>query len=143
MRDEHFERLQYQVNHHALYGYLNDLQHLRTFMEAHVFAVWDFMSLAKRLQIELTCTTLPRFTPDDALKARFINEIILAEVSDIGSDGHPISHFGIYRLAMGDLGASTHRFDVIAEALRSGRHWTRRWRRAVCRRISASSSRRP
>ena len=48
-----------QLINHPLYSSLKSKQSLQKFMEHHVYAVWDFMSLLKRLQIDLTCVTLP------------------------------------------------------------------------------------
>jgi hypothetical protein len=104
--DEHLAPLRGQLRCHPIYAVVATMDDVRIFMQAHIFAVWDFMSLAKRLQAELTCTTLPWFTPPDAQSARFINEIILAEESDIGFDGRAVSHFEMYRHAMDDIGAS-------------------------------------
>jgi Protein of unknown function (DUF3050) len=92
---------------HPIYAEVDSLSRLREFMQVHVFAVWDFMSLVKRLQHELTSTSLPWMPPLRSRIARFANEVVLGEESDLGPDGKPISHFELYLRAMDEIGADT------------------------------------
>jgi hypothetical protein len=90
-----------------MYQRINDLGCLREFMQIHVFAVWDFMSLVKRLQMEFTSTRLPWTPPAISEAARFANEIVLGEESDLTSDGQAVSHFELYLRAMDEVGADS------------------------------------
>ena len=65
---------------HSLNRALETPADLRCFMEYHVFAVYDFMSLIKRLQKDLTCLDIP-WLPPKRKHARLINEIVMGEVS--------------------------------------------------------------
>ena len=48
-----------ELLNHTLYNEIKTIDDLHCFLENHVFAVWDFMSLLKALQSKLTCTTTP------------------------------------------------------------------------------------
>jgi hypothetical protein len=105
---------------HRLYRELADLGDLRRFMEHHVFAVWDFMSLLKTLQRELTCVEVPWVPRGDPAVRTLINEIVLGEESDTGPDGRACSHFELYLRAMEEAGASTEPVRRFLESLAGG-----------------------
>lgn len=92
---------------HPLYNKVRTLDDLRHFLEGHVFAVWDFMSLLKALQIKLTCTTTPWMPVGNPQTRYLINEIVLAEETDINSDGLRQSHYEMYIDTMKACGADT------------------------------------
>jgi hypothetical protein len=96
---------------HPIYAQVACVADLRGFMEDHVFAVWDFMSLLKRLQQDMTCIKVPWFPSDNARAARLINDIVIGEETDVGLDGSYVRHLDLYRRAMADIGASTLQFD--------------------------------
>jgi hypothetical protein len=96
-----------QLLNHSLYKKINTIDDLHYFLENHVYAVWDFMSLLKALQNKLTCTTTPWFATPHPETRYLINEIVLAEESDLSIDGRHLSHFEMYLEAMQDCGAKT------------------------------------
>jgi len=92
---------------HPLYKKVQTVDDLHRFLENHVYAVWDFMSLLKALQSKLTCTTTPWFATKNPETRYLINEIVLAEESDLTMDGRHQSHYEMYIEAMESCGANT------------------------------------
>ncbi len=92
---------------HPLYNKVKTIEDLQCFLENHIYAVWDFMSLLKALQTKLTCTTTPWFPTSNPETRYLINEIVLAEESDLTLDGRHQSHYEMYIEAMLDSGANT------------------------------------
>lgn len=98
---------QKELINHTLYTKIKTPQDLILFMRYHVYAVWDFMSLLKALQNKLTCTNTP-WKPVGKPNARYlINEIVLAEETDINIYGQRQSHYEMYLDAMENAGAPT------------------------------------
>jgi len=102
---------------HQLYKHINSLADLGVFMEHHVFAVWDFMSLLKALQQKLTCTTLPWMPVGNANTRYLINEIVTGEESDIDEQGNRTSHFELYLKAMKQAGSPAIAINDLFEEL--------------------------
>jgi hypothetical protein len=109
------------INHH-LYKNINSLAELSVFMEHHVFAVWDFMSLLKSLQQKLTCTTLPWMPVGNANTRYLINEIVTGEESDVDEHGNRTSHFELYLKAMEQAGCPAVTIKDLFEELNHGKN---------------------
>ena len=101
------QQLREELYGHPVYASFHSLHNVKHFMQYHVFAVWDFMSLVKGLQHHFCGTQLPWTPPKNANIARFINEIVLSEESDVMPSGQTISHFEMYLVAMKEIGADT------------------------------------
>lgn len=104
-----YRMLSNQLAVHPLYDALCSVEDLRVFMEHHVYAVWDFMSLIKSLQAHLAPTQVPWVPPKFPGPANAINQLVLEEESDSGLVG-PLggtfaSHFESYCQAMMEVGA--------------------------------------
>jgi len=109
-----------QLLAHTVYSRINNLEGLKNFVQFHVFAVWDFMSLLKSLQIGLTSMQLPWLPVGTANTRYLINEIVLGEESDVDEQDNRISHFELYLKAMRQMGASTSLIDALMYEIQSG-----------------------
>lgn len=105
---------------HPIYASIHTLDDVRSFMAHHVFAVWDFMSLLKGLQAQLTCVQTPWMPVGDGSLRRFINEIVVEEESDEVSPGRFLSHFELYLEAMTEVGADRTGIDTFLAGLEAG-----------------------
>lgn len=105
---------------HPLYAYLCDEWSVRLFMQAHVFAVWDFQSLLKALQRAMTCVEVPWVPTADPQARRLVNEIVLDEESDHAPGGGYLSHFEMYLQAMRECAADTEPIGTVVGRVGSG-----------------------
>jgi Protein of unknown function (DUF3050) len=118
--EEQISQARTTVIAHPLYAALNSHHAIRTFLEHHVFAVWDFMSLLKSLQRNLTCVEVPWVPTGPTGSRRLINDIVLVEESDELGGGF-ISHFELYLDGMAQAGADTSVIRAFIGELRAGR----------------------
>ncbi|MBB6500073.1 DUF3050 domain-containing protein [Pedobacter cryoconitis] len=118
------EPLRQEIINHKVYSVINSLDDLKVFMQYHVYAVWDFMSLLKSLQIGLTCTTTPWFPVGNANTRYLINEIVAGEESDVDGSGVRKSHYEMYLEAMAQCGADTTVIDKFISTLKETKSLT-------------------
>ena len=113
------EPLRQEIINHKVYSAIKDIDDLKVFMQFHVYAVWDFMSLLKTLQGNLTCTSVPWFPKGTADTRYLINEIVVGEESDVDLNGIRKSHFELYLDAMKQCGADTSKIEVFTAVLKN------------------------
>lgn len=107
---------------HQVYRCIKSIEDLQIFMQYHVFAVWDFMSLLKALQARLTTVTTPWVPAAQGARfTRLINEVVLCEESDYLEDGTCISHFEMYLNAMKQCGADTAQIEKLVSQVAGGK----------------------
>ena len=106
-----------ELLNHSLYSKIKTIDDLRNFVQTHIFAVWDFMSLLKSLQLQLTCTNTPWIPNKNSKTAYLINEIVLAEETDINQIGERKSHYELYLEAIKSFGADTNDIDLFLNKL--------------------------
>lgn len=105
---------------HPVYTGIRTEKELQVFMQHHIYAVWDFMSLLKSLQQSLTCVSTP-WMPVGSANTRFlINEIVVGEESDVDEQGKRISHFELYLTAMEQAGADMAPIQQLIHVLQQG-----------------------
>lgn len=112
--------LREQLIAHPLYAQITSLEDLHVFMQHHVFAVWDFMSLLKALQRALTCVEVPWVPVGSANTRYLINEIVTGEESDVDEQGNRSSHFELYLKTMEQAGADHTAMNALLNALQNG-----------------------
>jgi hypothetical protein len=105
---------------HRLYESVRCIRSVRIFMEHHVICVFDFMTLLKRLQAQLTCVGTPWTPSDDPAATRLINSIVLDEESDDAFGPEPSSHYSWYLAAMEEVGADTGPMRELESRIRGG-----------------------
>ncbi|UIR57078.1 DUF3050 domain-containing protein [Sphingobacterium sp. SRCM116780] len=109
-----------QLLAHPLYAEIETIHDLQLFMQGHIYAVWDFMSLLKALQQKLTCTTTPWYPSKHPNTRYLINEIVVAEESDDYIDGRKLSHFEMYVDALEEIGGDTQEIKKFLDAVYTG-----------------------
>lgn len=115
----HLAPLRQRLCAHRLYSRLGTLDDVRLFLQHHVFAVWDFMSLLKALQRALTSVDVVWRPRGDVEARRLINEIVLGEESDDDAGGYA-SHYELYRRAMREAGADGAAIDAVLTQVVAG-----------------------
>jgi hypothetical protein len=123
--NNHIEKIQKRIQplrteiiSHKVYSLIESVDDLKIFMQYHVYAVWDFMSLLKSLQNNLTCTSIPWYPKGSADTRYLINEIVIGEESDIDQHGIRKSHFEIYLDAMKQCNADTSKIETLLSILK-------------------------
>ncbi len=123
-QDEALLELRQYLLQHPVYQVIGSMEDLRMYTAYHVFAVWDFMSLLKRLQHDLTGTAVPWLPRGQEPYTRFVNEIVVGEESDEAGGGRYQSHFCLYLDAMEQIGADSRVIRGFLEQLRHGAEWS-------------------
>jgi len=118
------EEARAELENHSLLvtNSIQTIDDLVKFMDHHVYAVWDFMSLLKTVQHNITPSGnlwLPT-TGSRSEIARMVNEIVLCEESDVHPSGGSVSHYDLYLLSMLEVGCDINPVEYFIDKVEKG-----------------------
>jgi hypothetical protein len=119
----YYHRRYQELSLHPLYESIENTDQLRIFMQHHVFAVWDFMSLIKAMQGFIAPVTIPWVPPENSRYVRLINHLVLDEESDHSlvdqQQSVYCSHYESYCNAMSEIGADTSQIESFIDTTKT------------------------
>ena len=101
------DSVNYHTNNKDLVDSIENVEDARAFMENHIFAIWDYMSLMRALENKLRDDSLPWFPSNNGKSLKTLSKIVNEEEYAVDSDGSIKSHFEMYLEAMEEMGANT------------------------------------
>ena len=120
-KDLELKTVKLDLANHKIFQNLKTIEDLQYFMQIHIFAVWDFMSLLKRLQKDICSVSVPWMPVKMGNASRLINEIVCGEESDQLPNGEGYaSHFELYLRAMKEVNADTSQINNFINNLSNG-----------------------
>jgi len=107
-----------QLAEHAIYGDAHLA--IARFMEFHVYAVWDFMSLLTGMIARLRPGGARWRPTREPVALRLLQEILLAEETDVVTPTFLGSHYEFYLQCMAEVGADASTLESIVNAISWG-----------------------
>ncbi|KOY51772.1 DUF3050 domain-containing protein [Polaribacter dokdonensis] len=104
---ENLDSSSYQTCNLELYSSIENKKDVKSFMENHIFAIWDYMSLMRALENNLRDNSVPWFPSNNGKNLKILYKILDEEEYTIDASGSVKSYFEMYLEAMEEIGANT------------------------------------
>ena len=99
---------------------------VKIFMDSHVFAIWDYLTILKALQRKLASKNIRLLDQDVPDLPFLINQIVINEEIEEESSQEYLSALGVYQLyinTMKEIGADINPITNFVESIKNEKYW--------------------